>query len=403
MSEKPTSNRPSQVTVGGWATVAASTMLVFSIFDAMGKLRSVEMREQLTKALTTGSGKDLGLSVEQATEAIRWVLLVGGGAAAAAAILGFFVLQRNHGARIGLTVVLLPIIVSAPFAGGFLAAIVGASTAMLWTRPARDWFAGRPVTQPAPRAMMRNQERDQERNQPPPPVLVPPRDEAAGDDGDSPAPTQGFGAAPTQVAAPPSYPYGDQEPPPVWPQAGRPDVTAMPRAVRVACLLTFVFAGLTALGCLLTMAYLAANADELVERMTDTEQWRQAELDASLIEPALWMGMLMILGWCVAALILGVFTWRRQNWARYLLAASAVMAALFSLLGFPWSLLHLVATGGVVGLLFSQPAKQWFASGSRPPAPPSSPGSGPTHQPPAHQPPAQQPPRPGQDQRPDVW
>ena len=42
-----------------------------------------------------------------------------------------------------------------------------------------------------------------------------------------------------------------------------------------------------------------------------------------LILPVLWVGCLMFLAWSVGALVLAWFTWRRHNWARYLLAASA--------------------------------------------------------------------------------
>src|SRR5689334_8333161 len=120
MSPSETSARPSQVTVAGWAVAIASVMLAVGVFDAMRNLHSVDTREEVTRALSTGSAKGLGISVDDALTAMRWALFVSGAAAAAAAILGVFVLQRNKGARIGLTVAAVPIVLASPISGSFL-------------------------------------------------------------------------------------------------------------------------------------------------------------------------------------------------------------------------------------------------------------------------------------------
>ena len=75
---------------------------------------------------------------------MRAGLTVAAVCAAAAAVLGFFVLQRSRGARLALSIVAVPILLTAPLTGGFVGALVAASTAVLWSGPARDWFAGRP-------------------------------------------------------------------------------------------------------------------------------------------------------------------------------------------------------------------------------------------------------------------
>ena len=78
--------------------------------------------------------------------------MVTGLCAAASAVLGFFVLQRHRGARIALSIIVVPILlanlVTAPLTGGLLGALIAAATVIMWTGPARDWFAGRPVRQP---------------------------------------------------------------------------------------------------------------------------------------------------------------------------------------------------------------------------------------------------------------
>ena len=113
MSSPEGTARPSQVTFAGWGIAVAALLLLISVFDAMANLRSVDMREAIERAVTTGSAQGLGLSVEDATEILRWSLFVTGFATVAAGILGVFVLQRNKAARIGLTVAAVPIVLAA--------------------------------------------------------------------------------------------------------------------------------------------------------------------------------------------------------------------------------------------------------------------------------------------------
>ena len=90
----------------------------------------------------------MGLGVADAIRVIRDLMLVAGGTAAAATVLAVYSLSRHRAARIGLTVaaaIMLLTVVS-----GVFGLLVAAATAMLWSRPARDWFAGRaPAPVPA--------------------------------------------------------------------------------------------------------------------------------------------------------------------------------------------------------------------------------------------------------------
>ena len=147
------SARPRQLTLAGWFVVAGSVMLVITVYSAIASLNSVETRDRVTDWLSTPTGQDLGLSVADALSGLRVALMVTGLCAAASAVLGFFVLQRHRGARIALSVIVVPILLAnlmtAPLTGGLLGALIAAATVILWTGPARDWFAGRPVRQPA--------------------------------------------------------------------------------------------------------------------------------------------------------------------------------------------------------------------------------------------------------------
>jgi hypothetical protein len=71
-------------------------------------------------------------------------MLLSGAAAAAAMVFAIYVLQRHNAARIGFTVAAVMIMLTAPVSGGFLPIMIAFSAIMLWTKPARDWFAGVP-------------------------------------------------------------------------------------------------------------------------------------------------------------------------------------------------------------------------------------------------------------------
>src|SRR3954454_18311910 len=154
MSSDTSGPRPREVTIAGWTVAVASAMLVVTVFDTMAKLHSVDTRDSLTRALGAGAAKDFGVTLTDALGVMRAALFVAGLAAVVTGILGVFVLQRHTTARIVLTVAAVPVVLTAPFAGGFLGVLIGGATGLLWTQEARDWFAGRAparvVAPPAP-------------------------------------------------------------------------------------------------------------------------------------------------------------------------------------------------------------------------------------------------------------
>ena len=76
---------------------------------------------------------------------MRVGLMVAAACAAATAVLGVYALQGSRSARLALSILAVPILLTAPLTGGLMAALVAAATMMLWSGPARDWYAGRPV------------------------------------------------------------------------------------------------------------------------------------------------------------------------------------------------------------------------------------------------------------------
>jgi hypothetical protein len=358
MSQDAPGPRPRQVTVGGWVVAIASALLVVTVFDAMTHLHSVDTRDALRDALSSGSAKGLGLSVDEAISVIRWALLVAGVAAATTAVLGVFVLQRHTAARVVLSVAAVPIALSAVIGGGgrsgsaagvfLLGIVVAGATALLWTEPARDWFAGRvpqaeatPATPATPAARP---------TWPPAPSReVVPRTSESQEPAPPPRAVPGWGDVRPPVAVlradPVVAPVGERHPVPVQ--------------VRIACILTWVFSALTAsvyVGLMVAAAVDRAGTVDLVRDSSGISD--VTATDAELIGVLLAMSALMLV-WCILASVLAALTWRRQAWASGALLVSCGVATLFEVVGFPFSLLHIGASVAAFVLLLRPSARAW--------------------------------------------
>lgn len=366
MSNDAPGPRPRQVTVGGWVVAVASALLVVTVFDTMTHLHSVDTRDALTKALTTGSGKDLGISVADALTVIRAALFVAGVAAATTAVLGVFVLQRHTAARIVLTIAAVPIAVSTPIGGGgaagsdtsavfLLGMVIAAATILLWTEPARDWFAGR---QPRPAVTVAARSGTWPPGPPPapaaPPRVAPPSSTA------EPRPVPGWG----RTSPPPAAPFLSSPPPvgsaPV-PGAGSSTVRSrVPGVVRAACLLTWAFSGLTAAAYVLIVFGAAVDRDGVLKVVHDSGvvngmSWSDDQIIGVLVALSAF-----VIVWCVVASLLAALVWRRVGWARIVLLVSCGVAAAFMVAAVPVSVAHLAAATAVFVLLLRPSARAWF-------------------------------------------
>ena len=228
--------------MAGWVAIIGSALMVLTLFDSVGRLRSLEFRNSVDEFLSTPPGSGLGLEIGQVVEIMRYLMFFSGAAAAAATVLAIYVLQRNNAARIGFTIAAVGIMLTAPVSGGFLPVMIAFSAILLWSRPARDWFAGRPVTQTGPfgrRPRVEGSKTVSSENNPPErdygqdpgwPRMpedssgrpVPPPTHGYGapqgqQQGQQPQGQQGQSEAPGQQGAP-QYPHGGYPPPP----QGRP-------------------------------------------------------------------------------------------------------------------------------------------------------------------------------------
>ncbi len=422
MDDTQAGARPSQVTMAGWMAVAGSALLVLTIMDTMSQIRSLEMQTSVEEFLSAPPGDGLGLTVSEVIELLRGAMMVAGAAAAAATVLAVYVLRRNNAARVGFTVAAAAILLTAPAAGSFLPILIAVAASMLWTRPARDWFAGRaPAAVPAGARGAASQrfvmsERDPRpgdepgEDQPTSPGQAPwPRVPESGGSapGQTPPPTQGFGSP---HSSSPSQPPHSPQPQQPWPgqgeqgygapqaghpyggpQAGNPNGTGQPYppvygypggygqpapygfgqgdrrplSVTIAAVLTWVFAGLTALAYVVVAGMLLVSKDRLINLVEQDPQLSRLDITTNELLAALWVMSAVVLFWSLAAIVLAAFAFRRQRWARITLAVSAGVAALVSLLAFPVGVVHMIAAGAVVVLLFIGGANEWYAG--RPP------------------------------------
>jgi hypothetical protein len=358
--------RPRPVTVGGILATVTCLLLVVSLFDAMGMVRSSETRDQITEFLSQPPGDSLGMTVGEAVGVLRGLVLVSGALAAAGVVLGVFALQRHRGARLGLSIVAGLLMFTASFTAGFLPVLVAVAATMLWNREARDWFAGRP---PVPR--------------PEQPVH---RDAA------TPA-----GPPPGATTDPWARPFADPSTagwPPPAPAYGGPAVRPeRPRSVVVATWLTWVFAGLTAFLFASLLATVLGDRDRLLATLQADRRIAEAGLTDGQIIGTMWVVSAVGIFWSLAAVALAVLAYHGVNAGRIVLVVSAALSAVPGLIAVPVGWPTAAAAIAVVVLLFRPEANEWYAHHS------SGPGAGRPAPPPVQQPrPPHQPPG-----KPPVW
>lgn len=394
--------RPRQVTTAGVMGVTGSVLVILSLFDTLASLRTVEVRESVESYLASPQGEDLGVSTAWFLDALHVTVLANGAFAATAAVLGVYVFQRHQGARIGFTIAAGLLVVGMWVVAGFLPSVlvgvtivVAFAAALMWSPPARDWFAGRaprqpePLVAPPPRPI---------RHDPPPasppssswaPPVAPPGESAPGA---SPQP------------APAAYPFGEQRPstatlPYPAPSAlgatpEQPVAARRPGAVAAALLMTWLCSGvvLFSFGVVLLMLLLAQ--DTLLSAVRRNPAVQDYGLTTADLLSALWVTVAIFLFWSLAGLVLATLAWRRVTFGWVLLVVSAVMTALVGFVTFPFGLLVGIPAALTAGLLLSGPARRWYLQ--RDQLPPQGPEQGPQQ---GSQP--QQPgPPPGQ---PPVW
>lgn len=402
MSDSDAPVRPPQVSLAAWSMIIGGVFGVIGAFDQMGKLRSVETRERLTELVDSATMKELGVSVEGMQTLTHIALLLTGGIAAAATILGVYVLQRHHGARIAITILAVPLFLAAPLGGGFWAAVICMAALFLWTTPARAWFAGRPVALAGPNNSRSNRLESRWPDEPPQPGPPDPPSADSEPHADAepsppalpgaqqspqprPQPMVGWGQ-PQVSAAPPSAPGQHMRP---FPTAGMAPVRR-PATVVVAAVLAIVGSIVTMFGFASVMLLLLLDRpgfDELVIEVLESVPQLQRDLGASqeqfLSLMATGMAVLSIVAILVAlfTIIVAVLTMRGKSWAWITLIVLASGTVFAALLAFPLGLLLSAAAAATAIMLVTPRVRAWFAAqrSNRPP-PPTQPPAAQPHQ-----------------------
>lgn len=338
--------RPSHTTMAAFMVIGGSVLVVITVAEQLSGLYSLETREAIATFLSQPPGSGLGLDVGGARSLLRVALMVVAGCAAAAAILGFHVLRRSHRARLGLTVLAVPLFLGGLATGGFLTSVVAAASMLLWIGPSGAWFRDEPPAQekrPWPHEQPR-----QEQPEPPPPADTP----------QHPFPP-GPGPASSGPATRPDLP-------PAQPWRRRPD------SVVWACVLTWASCGLvlTVLGASLTLLLADSGLvlDEL--RRQNPELAAQAGLDRDELIRSTYLLMGVVAVWSLTAIALAVGVYRGSRGARTALVVSSAVAAVLCLLASVTSALMVVPVLSCVAtvVLLSRPeARAWVAAPRRDP------------------------------------
>lgn len=331
--------------MAGWVTIVGSLFLVVGMFDAVAGLRSIETREQVTDLLKEPQFKGLDIGVEQWLDLMHQVYLAAGAMAAAAVVLGWYVLRGHNGARIGLTVVALPLFVAGMFANQITASLVAVSAVILWGRPARDWFAGRPVRQvPALRQSPPPTGPSAHQPYPPSPQRPDLPDVPGGhrEVSQAPAPHVGFG-----IPQPPVVP------------------NQRPGSLVAACVTTWVTCALVVAVSGLALLALLVSPDLIAEAREQQPSLDDVGLTDREIRVTLYWTTGASLVWALAAMAFALGVFLRRSWARPWLLACALgtVAASVLLVQAVVTIVTAAAAAAVVWLLTRPEVTLWLRAG----------------------------------------
>ncbi len=138
--------RPVQVTRAAWQGIIGSAIGIILMATAVGRINSKEMQDvadQVRKQPMIGRS----LSLDEALNLIKLSAIFGAAVCVVSLVFSVYVLRRHRASRIGLTVIgtltALSGLVQAP-TGLVITAYIAISLYLLWTPPARAWFAWKP-------------------------------------------------------------------------------------------------------------------------------------------------------------------------------------------------------------------------------------------------------------------
>ena len=328
-----TQARPRHTSLATAIVIGASVGVVVSVAEQLSGIQSLETRELVSDFLSTPPGSGLGLEVTSALTGLRLVLMVLAGCATAAAILGYHAMKGSTRARLGLTVLAVPIFLGGFATGGFLTSLAAAGTALLWVGPSALWFAGVPIPE--------RPSRPEPRSQPTRPTQ------------------QSSSVSPPSVTSPVS----SSVTPAPGTVAPHEPVTHRPDALVWACVLTWAFSSLTIVVMAASAVLMASNPDLVFDELA-RQNADLASSDSALLTRATYATASIAVVWSLLAIGLAVLAYRRVRWGRIGLVTSAAVAAVVCLVATLSSLLLVIPAGAtlVTVLLLTRPeVRSWFS------------------------------------------
>lgn len=302
--------------MAGVMVMLAGVFVVFSVWDTVSRLRSMETRESIEKFLAEPPGNELSLSVESMISVLHVTSMVAAACAVAAVALGWQVLQRSRPARLALSIVAVPLFITGLASGGFMSALAAAATAMLWLSPSREWLAGQPVPEPGAK----------------PRPAVP--------------------AVEPQILAP------------------TPPTDKRPDPVTTAVALTIVFAGIVLLMTLVSVVLVATQPDLVLEELRrQNPDVDDSGLSESALLTSTYVSGGLAMAWALGAIVLAFLAGARRAWAARGLVICAGACAVLCVVASLASLVALVpaiAAIATVSLLRRPESRRWFSDADRP-------------------------------------
>lgn len=200
----------------------------------------------------------------------------------------------------------------------------------------------------------------------------PPGDTPYGQQSQPPA----YGGSGQQPYSSGYQPYGQQ--PYGAPSFGGGDPDKRPGTVTAAGIITIVMSSLGLLLFGIALVALIAARDDVIDEI-DTEladQPGMEDITGDDLANFLIAVLLIFVIWCLIAIVTGVLSLRRQNWARIVTVISAAMTALISLVAIMSgiSAISLIAGVAVIVLYFTGGANDWYSRKKQSALPP--PGAG---------------------------
>ena len=146
-------------------------------------------------------------------------------------------------------------------------------------------------------------------------------------------------------------------------------MTARPKEVVQACVITWVFAGLVVAAMALVLVSFAADPSLIDEVYSSDDRFAESGLTAEQIR-SFSLGLALAFGlWGLAATAVALLVFLGRNWARFLLIGSSALTALITLMmGIAAPMVLLVTVAGVAtAILLTRPAVgAWFDQRSGP-------------------------------------